>query len=108
MKYAKADGLIFVPEMMDEVVLKSDLSEPIHGRPAVAAMIEKLNSLYQSEDVLFESRKDIRDIRISKATLSNGQTIELIAIAIRDPNGWISEIRLSHKPAKPVKRLLAL
>ena len=89
MKYAKADGIVFVPEMMDEVVLRSDLGAPVEGRPAVAATLEKLDSLYRSEALLFESRQGIRDVRISKATLITGQEIELITVAIRDPNGWV-------------------
>jgi hypothetical protein len=104
---SKADGIVFIPEMMDEVVLRSDLGAPVHGRPAVAATIERLDALYRSETVLFERRKDFRDIRISQATLTTGETVELIAVAIRDPNGWVCELHLSHDPKAPVKRLLA-
>lgn len=107
MQHSNVDGIVFVPEMMDEVVFKSDLGAPLSGRPAVAALLEKLESLYISQDVIFETRQGARDIRICRATLTSGAEVELTTVALRDASGWVCELRLGHQPLAPVKAALA-
>ena len=101
------DGVIFIPEMRDAVVLKWDLGPSIFGRPAVAATITRLEALYQSHEVIFQVQLDIRDIRVCRAVLRTGLYVEILTVTLRDAHGWVSELHLSHDPVAPVKAVLA-
>jgi len=106
MDNTKIDGIVFLPEMMDEVVLTYDLGPPVSGRRAVAAVIARLAAFYESEEVMFTARSESRDIRVCKGRLKDGPVIQLISVALRDPSGWVCELRLGHDPMAPVKARL--
>lgn len=106
MPVPKTHCVISIGEMADDVILKTDvLEKAIVGRDAVVAVIEKLEALYTSHVVLYESHIDSRDIRICSALTVAGDKVELISVALRDDAGWVTEVHLGHDPASAVRKL---
>lgn len=103
----KVDGIVFVPEVTDDVILRTDLRDaPLHGRAAVSEFILRLEALYLSQQLVSEDRVGDRDIRICRAVLRTGEPIELTTVALRDASGWVCQLHVGHNPVTPVKNLL--
>lgn len=103
---SKVDGAVFVPELREDAVLRSDLiGRPVHGRADIADVMAKLERLYVSQAVTYDRRAGRRDIRGCQAVLSTGDSVQIVTVALRDDAGWVCELHVSHIPHRAARRL---
>jgi hypothetical protein len=100
------DGMTLVPEMMDDVVLKTNLLDsPVTGRDNIAHVLETLSRLYRTEAVAYRHAGPKREYIVANIILSDGAGIEAVTVGIRDDSGWICAVDMSHEPRNTARIL---
>ena len=106
MAVSKVDGAMFVPELREDATLRSDLiGRTMQGRADIAEVMAKLERLYVSQAVTYDRRAGRRDIRACQAVLANGDSVQVVMVAVRDDAGWVCELHVSHIPPQAARKL---
>ncbi|ESQ82074.1 hypothetical protein AEAC466_19340 [Asticcacaulis sp. AC466] len=103
------DGVTLIPELADDVILRSNLLDcPVCGRDQVAAVLRALEGIYLSATDIFRKHLASRDYIVTLAILASDARFEIIIVGVRDDSGWISTVIMNHESKETNTELAAL
>ena len=107
------DGLTLVPELMDGAVMyASVLPNRIIGREKIISVLKLLDNLYESLTDLDRKSTELGEMIVSQARMLSGEKITIKIVGLRDRNGWIATVNMTHFPRAAMnvlsKQLLAI
>ena len=93
------DGLTLVPKLMDGAVMyASVLPNRVIGREKIISVLKLLDNLYASLTDLDRRSTELGGLTISQARLFSGEKITIKIVGLRDRNGWIETVNMTHFP----------
>jgi hypothetical protein len=103
------DGLTLVPELADDAVLTSNiLPRNIKGRTAISEVFVTLERFYTSIADVERTSLPERELIVSSALLPSSNKIFIHIVGLRDTEGWISQVVMTHEPKEVVVELISL
>ncbi|MDV6330811.1 hypothetical protein [Asticcacaulis sp. 201] len=100
------DGLTLLPELMDNATLKSNVfHRPVVGRDEIGRVLGAFETLYRDVVDIERATTPARELIISCATLPSGQRTTITIVGLRDSEGWIQTVLMTHEPQPAVDEL---
>ncbi len=107
------DGLTLVSELMDGAVMYAGvLPNRVAGREKIISVLKLLDNLYASLTDLDRRNTEVGELIVSQARLFSGEKVTIKIAGLRDRNGWIETMTMTHSPRAAMnvlsKQLLAI
>jgi hypothetical protein len=103
------DGLTLVPELADDAILTSNvLMDKVRGRNAISDTMLTMESFYSFVADVERTSLPGKELIISVALLPSTHKVRIHVVGLRDADGWISQVIMTHEPPEAVSELAAL
>ena len=107
MKVFAKDGLTLLPELMENATLRSNvLPRPVIGRDEIGRMLTAFETFYHGLVDIERTSTTGRELIVSLAFLPSGLRTTITIEGLRDPDGWIQSVIMTHAPDSAVRELI--